>query len=309
MKRVGLLGWPVKHSVSPAMFNAAFESLGMDWRYDALPTEPMRLEAVVRGLVGSDLSGVNVTVPHKQAVLRMMDVIDPEARAVGAVNTITVLNTGSLRGSNTDISGFEGDIKPYLAAAREPATRAVVLGAGGAARAAAYVLARLNYPTTIVSRNQTQALELIRDVQVALKSIGFLLNADLDESQPLAGDTNTKWRMQMLAAPWDRLKQLAPRISVLVNCTPLGMWPQVEESPWPDELVIRPGALVYDMVYRPQQTRLLKQAADAGANAVSGLGMLVKQGAAAFTLWTGQEAPVAVMAAAAQAALTADAEV
>lgn len=297
VQQVGLLGWPVAHSVSPAMFNAAFESLGMNWRYTAFAVAPDQLKQTLHDLQRQGVRGLNVTVPHKQAVIPFVDVLHAEAKAVGAVNTITFTNSGGtvkLHGTNTDIEGFRTDLVAFLDMDETRPLRALVLGSGGAARAATYVLAQLGYQITVVARNPNRALELIRDVQIGFATPARAIPADI---------TSTQWRMKMVTVPWDRLGQVSSRADLIVNCTPVGMWPQDNESPWPDHVPIPATAIVYDMVYRPTKTRLIRQAEAAGARAIGGLGMLVKQGAAAFRLWTGQEAPLDVMTQAAQKAL------
>jgi len=296
-QRVALIGWPVEHSVSPAMFNAAFKALDMSWRYDALPVSADDLEATIKSLRAGQLRGINVTVPHKQAVIPLLDVIRPEAKAVGAVNTITVVgeDVPRLHGTNTDVLGFYKDLTRHLPSPRPHHSQALILGAGGAARAAAYVLATLGYQTFIACRTPAHGLELIRDVQIGLATSNTFIRGQID---------STQWRMQMRTLAWDRIGDIAPSATLIVNCTPVGMWPEVDQSPWPDGVPISPDAIVYDMVYRPRQTRLLQQALAAGAQAISGLGMLVQQGAEAFRIWTGQEAPLEVMYAAARSALT-----
>ncbi len=295
-QRVGLIGWPVTHSVSPAMFNAAFAALEMDWRYEAFPVPPQELEHTLDCLREQGVRGLNVTVPHKQAVIPLLDTVQPEAKAVGAVNTITLANDGTARlhGTNTDIVGFLKDLADHVAAPAREGAQALVLGAGGAARAAAYVLARLGYATHIACRNTTRGLELIRDIQAGMATNSAHL--------PQQSET-TQWRMQMRTIPWERIGFVAGEVSLIVNCTPVGMWPDVDQTPWPAETPIPAHAMVYDMVYRPLETRFLQQARAAGCQAISGLGMLVWQGAASFRLWTGREAPLDVMLDAAQQAL------
>ncbi len=284
-KTVGLIGWPVEHSASPVMFNAAFEALGLNWRYEAFPVPPEKLERTLRDLHARGVLGFNVTVPHKQAILPHLDSILPEARAVGAVNTVTALAdpTPIWQGTNTDILGFQRDLLIHLPDPR-PGMLALILGAGGAAHAATYVLARLGFQIMIVSRTPGRGLELIRSIQSGLR-LG-------DAEHPIE---STQWRMQIRTMTPDRLAELKTPIDLIVNCTPVGMWPNTEASPWPDGVPFPPTAFVYDMVYRPEQTLLVRQAQATGLNAVSGLGMLVQQGAAAFQRWTGTEAPIALM--------------
>lgn len=267
---VGLIGWPIEHSVSPPMHNAAFRHLGLDWCYVPLPVRPEGLAEAISGLRALGLCGINATVPHKLALLPLMDELTPAARAIGAANTVIVGPDGLL-GHNTDAEGF-------LRALREAGfgpegCRALVLGAGGAARAVVYALATVGARVAIVNRTQARAERLARDLR-----------------QAGSGAT-------LLAGPLDAatLAREGERAQLIVNTTPVGMWPQVERSPWPDNLPFPSQALCYDLIYNPRETRLMRQAQQAGARAVDGLGMLVHQGAEAFELWTGQPAPVQIM--------------
>lgn len=271
--RVGLIGWPVEHSVSPAMHNAAFEALGLPWRYTLIPTAPDRLEQEVANLRGGGFRGVNVTVPHKQSVMPYLDEITEAARAIGAVNTI-VVEGGRLIGHNTDADGFWRALRE---AGYEPAgKRALVLGAGGAARAVVYALGRGGSRVSIWNRTAARASSLTLDMQ----------------------------RVNVIPSVVARLSDLEPgNVDLLVNTTPIGMWPQEDASPWPSTLPIPAHWTVFDLIYNPVETRLLARAAAAGARAIGGLAMLVHQGALAFELWTGQSPPTDVMMAAAMESL------
>jgi shikimate dehydrogenase len=276
---VGLIGWPVGHSVSPAMHNAAFAALGLDWRYVPLPVDPTQPGAVgdaVRGMRALGMAGINVTVPHKQAVLPFLDHIAPAAQAMRAVNTIIVAADGSLTGDNTDAPGFIADLRAHGV---EPAGRHVlVLGAGGSARAIVYGLAQAGaHHITIANRSVARAEQLLADLRPFL-------------------DATTG---AVIALP-NGLAETAEQVTLIVNCTSLGMTPHADTTPWPVELPLRPDQTVYDLVYNPAETRLLQQARAGGAQAIGGLGMLIWQGALAFEHWTGQPAPVAVMRAAAE---------
>ena len=291
---VGLIGWPVAHSVSPAMFNAAFAALGLNWHYESIPVPPKDLDRTLQTLRKRGLRGFNVTVPHKSAILPHLETIQPEAKTLGAVNTVTTVHekTTYWEGANTDVEGFQHDLLAHIRPPR-PGAQALVLGAGGAARAAVYVLARLGFQVLIASRNPARGLDLIRAVQ-----------AGLVQANPAHGKIeSTQWRMQFRTLPFDRLGEVHSRVDLIVNCTPLGMWPNVDASPWPESVPLPLDAAVYDMVYRPARTLLLRQADAAGLNAIGGLGMLVRQGAAAFQRWTGQDAPYDIMLAAARQVL------
>ena len=266
---IGLLGWPVAHSVSPAMHNAAAAALGLDWLYVPLPVRPEALPSALGGLAALGFRGVNVTVPHKAAVLPYLDAVYPVAGTIGAVNTITI-NDGLLTGFNTDWSGFLADLKDHdVALARR---ECLVLGAGGAARAMVYALLHEGARVTVLARREEQAAALAAELSQALStSIA---------SGPLAGAAE-------LAAEFYQ--------PLIVNTTPLGMaGANADRSPWPDAPI--PGhAFVYDLVYSPPLTPLLAAAQAAGCRVANGLGMLVNQAAEAFALWTGREPDRAVM--------------
>ncbi|MER2599430.1 MAG: shikimate dehydrogenase [Caldilineales bacterium] len=280
MLQITLIGYPLAHSVSPAMHNAAFAALGIEGCYTALPTPPGQLAATVRGLAAAGYCGANVTIPHKQAVMPLLDELSAAAQAIGAVNTICVQRRGdvtTLRGDNTDWLGF---LQPLDASGFDVAgKRALLLGAGGSARAVVYALLRRGLSELhILARNNDQAAALARHTLTLAP------------------------RLTIHHSPLPHLSTCPPA-HLLINTTPLGMWPQVNTSPWPDDLPLPAGALAYDLVYRPERTRFLQQAQAAGCAIQGGLAMLVGQGAAAFELWSGHTPPAEVMLAAARAEL------
>lgn len=279
--RLILLGYPLSHSVSPAMHNAALAHVGRaDWRYEARPIEPARLAEAVAQLRAQEVAGANVTVPHKQAIVPLLDGLTPVAQAIGAVNTI-VKREGKLIGHNTDAAGLLADLHALgLSIAKRPV---LILGAGGSARAAVAAAASVASEVRVVARRRAQA--------VHLQSL-ITDNASL---------TIFDWTPLGLA-------QAAYGCALIVNCTPLGMAPHVAASPWPDGVPFPPGAFVYDLVYNPPETQLVREARAAGLRAATGLGMLVEQGALAFELWTGATAPRRVMRAAAEQSLLEQAE-
>lgn len=275
----GIFGYPIRHSISPAMHNAAFESAGIDAVYEAWETAPEDLGDGVGALRSKDYLGANVTVPHKQAVMEHLDDIDSLATRIGAVNTIVNQN-GRLLGSNTDALGFINSLKNE-AGVNVSGLNVVLIGAGGAARAAAYALSdaqagELTIANRTVERAESLATEL-RKTGAETVSYGI--------SDP-----------DFLSA--------CERADLIVNSTSVGMLhgPAEGESPIPAS-AISPGCVVYDMVYNPSRTPLLTDAEKSGARIVGGLPMLVHQGAAAWTRWTGREAPVEVMFEAARDAL------
>jgi shikimate dehydrogenase len=271
---IGLIGWPVSHSRSPAMHNAAAAALGLDWAYVPLPVRPDDLATAVSALPSLGFRGVNVTVPHKQAVLPLLDELDEGVQALGAVNTILIGENGRLTGYNTDWTGFQADLEGQGVAVN--GRTCLVLGAGGSARAVVYALAQMGGQVQVLARRPEQAAQLAGDLQPYLTN-RLLQERLLTDLPHAAAQTN------------------AP---LIVNTTPLGMTPHTDQSVWPDALPIPAGSFVYDLVYNPARTKLMAQAEAVGCQVSNGLGMLLHQGAQAFALWTGQQPDLGVMAAA-----------
>jgi shikimate dehydrogenase len=273
----GLIGWPVGHSLSPTMHNAAAAALGLNWAYVPLPVPPERLGEALRGLSALGFRGVNVTVPHKEAVLLHLSAVYPAAQVIGAVNTI-VVSDGRLTGFNTDWSGFLADLEGHRLALY--GRDCLVLGAGGAARAVVYALLRRGARVVVLARRPEQAetltIELGRAFPAATIEAGRLGDA---------ADTAVQ-----LEAP------------IIVNTTPLGMaGANINDSPWPTGAPFPGGAFVYDLVYNPPQTRLMAAARASGRRGANGLGMLVRQAAEAFEVITGRRPDPALMRAAVEA--------
>ncbi|MCB0045743.1 MAG: shikimate dehydrogenase [Caldilineaceae bacterium] len=280
---VGLLGWPVSHSVSPAMHNAAFAELGLDdWRYVTLPVPPepsARILEAVLGLRALGLRGANVTVPHKQAVIPTLDELTPAARAMGAVNTIWI-EEDRLWGDNTDGPGFVADLRQH---AVDPAGKtALVLGAGGSARAVVYGLADAGCRAIVILNRTVGKAEALAETMQQLFPACAISAGRMVADLARCADAD-----------------------LVINCTSLGMTPNVTSMPWSADIPFRAGQVVYDLVYNPAETRLLRKASEDGAQAVGGLGMLVMQGALAFARWTGRPAPGDVMRKAAEEAMAA----
>lgn len=272
---VGLIGWPVSHSHSPAMHNAAAQALGLDLVYVALPVTPERVSTAVAGLPALGIRGVNVTVPHKQAVLPLLDELDTAVSLIGAVNTIVIdPETGQLHGHNTDWRGFLADLASHQIEVQGRGS--FILGAGGSARAIAYALATAGGRVHILARRPSQAQEIAHALGPHFPH-EHLSYHDLRE-------------LPQLVAQWP-----AP---LVINTTPLGMVPDIDRSVWPDNLPFPADGVAYDLVYNPATTRFMRQAEARGAQAVNGLGMLLHQGALAFELWTGRKPDTAVMQAA-----------
>ena len=276
---LGIIGYPIGHSMSPVFQQAALDELGVDAQYVAYQVTPDDVEEFVNGLREPGILGINVTVPHKLAVMPFLDEIDDWATEAGAVNTI-VNRQGRLTGHNTDGYGF-------LQALREGANfepqgrRALILGAGGAARGVVLALAREGVgDLTIANRTPERAENL---AQLA-RNRGITATA--------------------IALSGGELTDAATRAELIVNCTTIGMThgPGEDETPLRGD-AIPPTALVNDLVYNPLQTRLLREAARAGAKTLGGIQMLVYQGAASFEMWLERPAPVSVMLEAATRAM------
>ncbi len=285
---VGLIGWPVEHSLSPAMHNAAFDALGLNWRYIPLPVAPGQVEAAVKGIAALGFRGANVTVPHKQAVIPALDAVARDAARFGAVNTILVERDAdgkaTLTGHNTDYRGFTGALRR---AGFDPAgKRAVIVGAGGVARAAVFALLEAGAADILL-------------FDIAPRQVEALI---ADMGSPGAG-TSPAPTVHTLPQTDENLVESSRAADLLVNATPVGMWPHVESSIWPGDAPVPAHLVVFDLVYNPPETRLLRQAREAGAYTIGGLGMLVEQGALAFEMWTGHPAPVELMTSVCERAL------
>ena len=268
---VGVMGWPVGHSISPQMHNAAFASLGLDWAYMPLQVRPRNVQEALKGLSALNFEGSNVTVPHKQAVMRYMDELSDAARIIGAVNTIHIKD-GKYCGFNTDADGFlnsllEGGCQPK-------GMRVAVLGAGGAARAVVYALGQVGaVSVTVFNRTAERAAFLVDDL----------------------ADVFPDSRLHFAPLTSEALSDFDGNVDLVVNTTSVGMSPHIDGCPWPDDVPIPTRAIFCDLVYTPLETIFLARARAAGAAAIDGLGMLVHQGVSAFEQWTGVQPPADVM--------------
>lgn len=270
---LGVIGHPVEHSLSPVMHNAAIAQLGLDYIYLPLPIKPENLEVAIAGLAAINVVGFSVTIPHKQAIMPLLAEITPVAQAIGAVNTVSRQNNQWV-GTNTDIAGF---IAPLQTTYQQDWSQkvAVILGHGGAARAVVAGCQQLGFAQIHVVGRNLQKLATFRN------SWG---------NSPLAENLQVHI--------WDDLTQLIPQANLLVNTTPVGMYPHVNESPVSiaDMQKLSPGAIAYDLIYIPHPTQFLQQAEKQGAIAIDGLEMLVQQGVAALKIWLQRETvPVDVM--------------
>ncbi len=274
-KLVGLLGFPLGHSLSPVMHNEAFRRLGLNFHYLPIQVSEAHLKTVVAGLACMNFAGYNVTIPHKIRIMGLLDAIDDQAEAIGAVNTV-VIREGRATGYNTDGAGYVRALETEGGIVVE-GRKFFVLGCGGAARAIAMTL----------------AFKGAREI--------CLCNRTLAKAHDLAAEIDTRVRSCCRVAPMESAAMTAAvaRSEVLINTTSIGMHPHEDRLPIEAGMLHR-GLIVSDIVYNPSKTRLLAEAEAAGCTIVPGLGMLVHQGVEGFRLWTGLDPPVAAMFAAAR---------
>jgi len=275
---LGVFGYPVSHSFSPLMHNRALRLLGLNAVYVAFEVHPNHLEQAVAGIRALNVRGVNVTIPHKETVMRHLDSMAPPARLIGAVNTI-INDEGRLTGENTDGEGFVRGLSEELGV-EVRGRRVLILGAGGSARAVGCALA-LNGAASVtwVNRNPMRAQRLAAEFGAALPETSF----------DAAGQTEATWESAL------------PKADLLVNCTSVGM---SGHGDWELPLDLLPrGAVVSDIVYRPARTKLLESAEAAGLPNQNGLAMLAYQGILSFAMWLEQEPPEEVVMAVLRTAL------
>ena len=269
MKRFGVIGHPVAHSLSPLMHNTAYSLLGLDCTYDSFDIAPESLSEALKDFVNRGFCGLNVTIPHKEHVSLQVHELSEEARVVGAVNTIR-FERGRLRGDNTDVYGIEASLEPYRTSLH--GERVLLLGAGGTSRAIIYALLTRFSPAEIViaNRNRARADELVRHFQHHAKSIALKASpADETTVSQLAGDAR-----------------------LIINATSIGMSPAIEASPIGEWAHFHPNQIVFDLIYTPFATKLLTLAGRSGARTISGLEMFLHQGARSFELWLGKTMPI-----------------
>ncbi|MGE5224672.1 MAG: shikimate dehydrogenase [Omnitrophica WOR_2 bacterium] len=270
----GLLGYPLAHSLSPRLHQAALKALGLSGSYELFTVEPGldsgALQAVLEQVRRGELNGLNVTIPYKQTILPLLDHLTREAQAIGAVNTV-YLEGESLVGDNTDAAGFLIDLQYFAAEAGFQEDQvfggnALVLGAGGSARAIVHALLTKGLQVFVAARRFDQAAALADQFPgVVPLQLGYesMVNC--------------------------------PDLTLVVNATSAGMWPEVAASPWPAGLPLPTASLLYDLVYNPRQTALTRWARRCGIPATTGMGMLIEQAALSFRCWTGRLAPKAAM--------------
>lgn len=264
----GVIGWPIKHSLSPAMHNAAFKALGIDAEYRLFEVKPEELEDFI--LAKKSAAGFNVTVPHKEKCMALLDSIDPPAVSIGAVNTI-VIKSGKLTGYNTDSLGFIAALEKDLDFSVKGKS-VFVLGSGGASRAVSFSLAASGAKKIILT---DLFLDKIKSLAENVRKFYPECKVDILEPKKIYREVDLSG------------------IDLLVNATPVGL--KESDSILFDKGVFRKGLAVYDLVYNPEKTKLVELAENSGLKASGGLGMLLYQGAESFKLWTGRKAPVEVM--------------
>lgn len=265
MIQLGLIGYPLGHSLSPKIHTAALKACGLEGNYSLFPVHPedkQGLRDLLTHVRSGEITGLNVTIPHKQNVIEFMDELTPTAQAIGAVNTI-YMREKKLVGDNTDAPGFLSDLKRAMTEIKSKIVNrksAIVLGSGGSARAVVYALANDGWNVTIAARRIEQAQQLADSFK------NYDLRITTFDLQPLT-------------------------FELIVNTTPLGMTPNIDQSPLPENLSLPANAFVYDLVYNPRETKLVRDARAQGLNASTGLGMLIEQAALAFEKWTGHIPP------------------
>jgi len=273
--KLGLIGYPLSHSLSPKIHTAALKSFNLEGNYSLFPIHPddkQGLKDLINKVRSGEIHGLNVTIPHKQNVIEFMDELTLTAKNIGAVNTI-YLQDKKLIGDNTDAQGFLIDLNKFLIESPSPflgeglgvrENSAIILGAGGSARAVVYALLNDGWKVTIASRRLEQAEQL----------------------------ANSFKNYELRITNYDNLPTFNfQTFQLIVNTTPIGMTPNTEQSPLPENLSLPSNIFIYDLVYNPRETKLIKDAKQNGNQATTGLGMLIEQAALAFEIWTGKNPP------------------
>lgn len=272
--RLGLIGWPVAHSLSPTIHSAALQATGLQGEYQLYPLDPANLQPELDTLLErmrqGEIHGLNVTVPHKELILSQVDFLSQAARAIGAVNTL-VLRDGAIWGENTDAPGFISHVHRIQWFDQAHPLHCMILGAGGSARAVAYALAQAGHSVVVAARRQEQANQLVEEIS-----------------------QGSDFSIQPVSVPLDfhQIKNYI-QLDLLINTTSVGMLPHPEQTPWPLDIPLPENCRVYDLIYNPAETLLLRQARQSGLDTMNGLGMLVEQAALSFKIWIGLEPPIA----------------
>ncbi len=264
----GLIGYPLDHSLSPFIHNLAFQATGVNAVYLPFPVKPGRVSSAVEGARTLGIRGFNVTIPHKETIIPFLDGISPEAEACGSVNTVLIEGDRAV-GYNTDGIGFMDSLEQEGV---EVPSVAIILGAGGAARAIGYQLALRGAITVFLNRTPERAEKLARDIAriTGRESLGM------------------SWESS-------RISNFVKDTELLINTTPVGMYPNIDQKPPFDLKSLNPNSVVADIIYNPPKTRLLREAEALGLKTVSGLGMFVNQGVRSWEMFTGRKAPRKLM--------------
>ena len=265
--QLGLIGYPLGHSLSPQLHQGALKAMDLPGEYRLYPIAPLpeghaSLSKLIERLRKGELAGLNVTIPHKPNVLPLLDDMTPLVRRTGSANTL-FMDRDRLIGDTTDVPGFLADLETWLPPDLAAAKKALVLGAGGSARAVVVALQESGWQITLSARRTVQAEELAAGLGGSFEILGLNGNELAKMNEP----------------------------SLIVNTTPVGMFPETNDSPWPEGLRMPQGAAVYDLIYNPAETVLLRQAREAGLPARNGLGMLVEQAALSLERWSGRVVP------------------
>lgn len=271
--QLGLIGYPLSHSLSPKIHTAALKACDLEGNYSLFPIRPedkQGLKGVLNQVHTKQIHGLNVTIPHKQNVIEFIDELTPTAKAIGAVNTI-YLKDEKIIGDNTDASGFLRDLKRFIGNRESEIVNpksAIVLGAGGSARAVVYALLNDGWNVAIASRRIEQAKEIS-------SSFPNYSSRIMNYQLPITNLTNLQ----------------SSTFNLIVNTTPIGMTPNINASPLPENLSLPSNIFIYDLVYNPRETKLIKFAKQNGNHATAGLGMLIEQAALSFEIWTEKKPP------------------
>jgi shikimate dehydrogenase len=266
MTNFAVIGHPIGHSLSPLMHNTAFKLLGLDCHYDALDIEPAALKNTIEQFRTQKWGGFNVTVPHKEAIIPLIDEVSPEALMIGAVNTVANRDN-KLFGYNTDVIGVERSLRPHRE--KIEGQMCLIMGSGGAARSVAHVLVHNIKPKGI-----TFSALFPEQAHAIIKRMG---SSDI--------------QFKVIHCTDPALETAVKDSTLIVNATTVGMFPHVGDSPLPNQQWLSNKHIVFDVIYRPLTTRLQNDAQAVGARTIDGLGMFIHQGAAAFQIWTGMEMP------------------
>lgn len=263
-----LIGWPTEHSMSPIMHNATIQKMQLNYVYLAFNVTQDKLKGAIRGIKALDIKGINVTIPHKEKIMYFVDDVDPLAKKIGAVNTIKNVD-GVLKAKNTDAAGSKKGLKD--AGCEISGKNILILGAGGASRAVSFVLAEEANKIMISNRTKQRAVSLAEDIK---KKTNIEVEAYSNEPSVL--------------------EKIIEDTHILINTTPIGMYPNINDLPLPENLIHK-NLFVFDVIYNPLKTKLLKIAEKKGCEILGGLDMLINQGALAFQWWTGKDPDINLM--------------